>query len=140
MTLSLRGIPLVVLVPRCDESPTTYTDATQSSASTGMLNKQNTSAAINHRMRDPRFNWLDAPRGELNSRRRSRMLLQDKDSDPIRPLRPVGDGGLHRTQIIGNKKNNPKRNPRSLFLSVCPFLNLTLKIGSTIANLLKLQE
>jgi hypothetical protein len=79
MTLSLRGIPLVVLVPRCDESPTTYTDATQSSASTGMLNKQNTTAAINRRMRDPRFNWLDAPRGELNSRRRSRMLLQDSD-------------------------------------------------------------
>jgi hypothetical protein len=44
-----------------------------------MLNKQNTSAAINRRMRDPRFNWLDAPRGELNSRRRSRMLLQDSD-------------------------------------------------------------
>jgi hypothetical protein len=30
-----------------------------------MLSKQNTSAAINRRMRDPRFNWLDAPRGEL---------------------------------------------------------------------------
>jgi hypothetical protein len=44
-----------------------------------MLNKQNTTAAINRRMRDPRFNWLDAPRGELNSRRRSRMLLQDSD-------------------------------------------------------------
>jgi len=34
-----------------------------------MLSKQNTSAAINRRMSDPRFNWLDAPRGELNSRR-----------------------------------------------------------------------
>ena len=33
---------------------------------TGMLSKQNTSAAINRRMRDPRFNWLDAPRGELS--------------------------------------------------------------------------
>jgi hypothetical protein len=31
-----------------------------------MLSKQNTSAAINRRMRDPRFNWLDAPRGELS--------------------------------------------------------------------------
>jgi len=29
------------------------------------LSKQNTSAAINRRMRDPRFNWLDAPRVEL---------------------------------------------------------------------------
>jgi hypothetical protein len=27
-----------------------------------MLSKQNTSAAINRRMRDPRFTWLDAPR------------------------------------------------------------------------------
>jgi hypothetical protein len=30
-----------------------------------MLSRQNTSAAINRRMSDPRFNWLDAPRGEL---------------------------------------------------------------------------
>src|SRR5262249_35311661 len=29
---------------------------------------QNTSAAINRRMRDPRFSWLDAPRGELKIR------------------------------------------------------------------------
>src|SRR5262245_20883626 len=64
MTLSSRGMPLAVLVPGCDESPTAYTDATQSSARTGMLCKQNTSAAINRRMCDPRFNWLDAPRGE----------------------------------------------------------------------------
>jgi hypothetical protein len=42
-----------------------------------MLSKQNTSAAINRRMRDPQFNWLDATRGELNSRRCSRMMLQD---------------------------------------------------------------
>jgi hypothetical protein len=62
MSLSLRGMPLAVLVPGCDESPTAYTDATQSSARTGMLSKQNTSAAINGRMRDPRFTWLDAPR------------------------------------------------------------------------------
>src|SRR5262249_1565802 len=68
MALSSRGMPLAVLVPRCDESPTVYTDATQSSARTGMLSKQNMSAAINHRMRDPRFNWLDAPRGELKIR------------------------------------------------------------------------
>src|SRR5262249_29947706 len=53
MTLSSRGMPLAVFVPRCDESSTAYTDATQSSASTGMLSKQNTSAAINRRMRDP---------------------------------------------------------------------------------------
>jgi hypothetical protein len=33
-----------------------------------MLSKQNTSAAINRRMRDPRFSWLDAPRGELKIR------------------------------------------------------------------------
>ena len=65
MTLSSRGMPLAVLVPRCDESPTAYSDATQSSARTGMLSKQNTNAAINRRMRDPRFNWLDAPRVEL---------------------------------------------------------------------------
>src|SRR5262249_3918109 len=65
MTLSLRGMPLAVLVPDCDKSPTVYSDATQSSARTGMLSKQNTSAAINRRMRDPRFNWLDAPRVEL---------------------------------------------------------------------------
>jgi hypothetical protein len=44
-----------------------------------MLSKQNTSVAINRRMSDPRFNWLDAPRAELNSRRCSRMLLQDSD-------------------------------------------------------------
>jgi hypothetical protein len=30
-----------------------------------MLSKQNTNAAINRRMRDPRFNWLDAPCVEL---------------------------------------------------------------------------
>src|SRR5262249_46747457 len=65
MALSSRGMPLGVLVPRCDESPTAYTDATQSSGRTGMLSKQNMSAAINRRMRDPRFNWPDAPRGEL---------------------------------------------------------------------------
>src|SRR5215471_6383058 len=65
MTLSSRGMPLAVLVPRCDASPTAYTDATQSSARPGMLSKQNTSAAINPRMRDPRFNWPDTPRGEL---------------------------------------------------------------------------
>ena len=34
---------------------------------------------------------------------------------------------MHRTQIIENKKNNPKRNPRSLFLSVCLFLNLKMR-------------
>src|SRR5262245_12428726 len=66
MTLSSRGMQLVVLVPGCDASPTAYTDATQSSARTGMLCKQNTSAAINRRMHDTRFNWLDAPRGELS--------------------------------------------------------------------------
>jgi hypothetical protein len=63
----LRGMPLAVLVPGCDESPTAYTDATQSSARTGMLSKQNTSAAINRRMRDPKFTSLDA-RGELKFR------------------------------------------------------------------------
>jgi hypothetical protein len=62
MTSSLRGMPLAVLVPGYDESPMAYTDATQSSARTGMLSKQNTGAAINRRMRDPRFTWLDAPR------------------------------------------------------------------------------
>jgi hypothetical protein len=54
---------VAVLVPGCDESPTAYTDATQSSARTGMLSKHNMTAAINHRMRDPPM--LDAPRGEL---------------------------------------------------------------------------
>src|SRR6516165_9471159 len=64
MKLSSRGMPLAVLVPRCDASPTAYTDATQSSAPTGMAREQqNKSAAINRRMHDPRFNWLDAPRG-----------------------------------------------------------------------------
>jgi hypothetical protein len=60
MTLSSRGMPLAVLVPGCDESPMAYSDATQSSARTGMLSKQNTSAAINRRMRDPKFTSLDA--------------------------------------------------------------------------------
>jgi hypothetical protein len=46
MALSLRGMALAVLVPGCDESPTAYTDATHSSARTGMLSKQSTSAAI----------------------------------------------------------------------------------------------
>src|SRR5262249_17166927 len=63
-----RGMPLAVLVPGCDESATAYTDATQSSARNGMLSKQNKSAAIKRRMRDPRFSWLDAPRGELKIR------------------------------------------------------------------------
>jgi hypothetical protein len=58
-------MPLAVLVPACDESPTAYSDATQSSARTEILSKQNTSAAINRRMRDPRFNWLAARRVEL---------------------------------------------------------------------------
>jgi hypothetical protein len=62
MALSLRGMPLAVLVPGCDESPTAYTDATQSSARTGISSKQSTSAAINCRMRDPKFTSLDAPR------------------------------------------------------------------------------
>jgi hypothetical protein len=61
MALSLRGMPLAVLVPGCDESPTTYTDATQSSARTGMASKQSTNVAINRRMRDPKFTSLDAP-------------------------------------------------------------------------------
>jgi hypothetical protein len=30
-----------------------------------MLSKQSTSAAINRRMRDPRFDWPDAPRGVI---------------------------------------------------------------------------
>src|SRR5215467_9843619 len=72
MALSLRGMPLAVLVSDCDESPTAYADATQSSGRTGMSSKprtgmsskQSTSAAINRRMRDPRFTWLDAL-GEL---------------------------------------------------------------------------
>src|SRR5262245_53531416 len=55
MALSSRGIPLAVLVPRCDESPTAYTDATHSSARTEMLIKQSISAAINRRMHDLRF-------------------------------------------------------------------------------------
>jgi hypothetical protein len=42
-------------------SPTAYTDATQSSARTGMSSKQSTSAAINRRMRDHQFTSLDAP-------------------------------------------------------------------------------
>ena len=37
MASSLRGMPLAVLAPRCDESPTAYTDATHSSARTGIL-------------------------------------------------------------------------------------------------------
>jgi hypothetical protein len=57
----MRGMPLAVLVPGCDELPTAYTDATQSSARTGMSSKQSTSAAINRRMRDPKFTSLDAP-------------------------------------------------------------------------------
>src|SRR5215471_5288478 len=61
MALSLIGMALAVLVPRCDESPTAYIDATQSSARTGMLSKQSTNAAINRRMRDPQFTSLDAP-------------------------------------------------------------------------------
>src|SRR5215813_1807143 len=61
IALSLRGVPLAVLVPGCDESPKEYTDATQSSARTGMWSKQSTSAAINRRIRDPEFTWLDAP-------------------------------------------------------------------------------
>jgi hypothetical protein len=44
-----------------------------------MLSKQNTNAAINRRMRDPRFNWLDAPRGELKFAASLGMLLQDTD-------------------------------------------------------------
>jgi len=54
-----------------------------------MLSKQNTSAAINRRMRDPRFNWLDAQRGELNSRRCSRMLPQDKRAAAVLVPKPV---------------------------------------------------
>ena len=60
MALSLIGMALAVLVPGCDESPTAYTDATHSSARTGMLSNQSTRAAINRRMRDLRFTWLDA--------------------------------------------------------------------------------
>ena len=77
MALSLIGMPLAVLVPRCDESPTAYTDATQSSARTGMLSKQSTNAAINRRMRDPQFTSLDAPAASKNSRHCSEVLLQD---------------------------------------------------------------
>jgi hypothetical protein len=44
-----------------------------------MLSKQNTSAAINRRMRDPQFTWLDAPPRAKKWRRRSGMLLQDAD-------------------------------------------------------------
>jgi hypothetical protein len=45
-----------------------------------MLNKQNTSAAINRRMRDPRFNWLDARRAKFaasqqNAAARQRLSL-----------------------------------------------------------------
>ena len=50
IALSSKGRPLAVLVPRCDESPTAYTDATQSSARTGMASKQSANAAINRRM------------------------------------------------------------------------------------------
>jgi hypothetical protein len=50
MSLSLRGMPLAVFDLGCDESPTAYTDATQSSARTEMLIKQSMIAAINRRM------------------------------------------------------------------------------------------
>jgi hypothetical protein len=60
MALSSKRMPLAVLVPDCDESPTVYADATQSSARTGMSSKQSTSPAINRRMRDPKFTSLDA--------------------------------------------------------------------------------
>jgi hypothetical protein len=84
-TLSLRGMPLAVLVPGCDESPMVYTDATQSSARTGTLSKQNTSAAINHRMGDPRFAGLEAPRGELKSGGvAARCRCKDADSSSKR--------------------------------------------------------
>src|SRR5215813_9305075 len=79
MALSLIGMPLAVLVPRCDESPTAYIDATQSSARTGMSSNQSTSAAINRRMRDPQFPSLDAPAASKNSRHCSEVLLQDAD-------------------------------------------------------------
>src|SRR5262249_3434306 len=65
ITLSSRGMPLAVLGPGCDESPTAYTDATQSSARTGMLCKQKISAAINRRIRDPGVRWLDTPRAKF---------------------------------------------------------------------------
>src|SRR5262249_30265648 len=68
MALSSSGMPLAVLVPGCDEAPTAYTDSTQSLARNGRLSKKNTSVAINRRMLDPRFSWLDAPRGELKIR------------------------------------------------------------------------
>src|SRR5262249_31992941 len=50
IALSLRARPLAVLVPGCDELPTAYTDARQSSARTGISSKQSTSAAINRRI------------------------------------------------------------------------------------------
>src|SRR5262249_4862156 len=65
MALSLRGMQLALLVPRCDESPTAYTDARQSSARTGMSSKQSTSAAINCRMRDPKIYFAQRARAEL---------------------------------------------------------------------------
>src|SRR5215472_16091912 len=152
-------------------------------------------------MRDPRFNWLDAPRVELKfaasqqnaaarqqlplikraaavlvpkpvlvgasplarRKRSARKSLKQRrcycvgaslqavrrphfqiasleerdpvsDSVPIlragrvsdfHPPPPVGDGVCTGPKFIENKKNNPKRNPRSLFLSVC----LSLKRG-----------
>src|SRR5262245_19195382 len=90
MTFSLRGMPLAVLVPARIESPTVYSDATQSSARTGMLSKQNTSAAINHRMRDPRFNWLAARRVELKIRG---VVAECCCKKRLRPHPPPPTGG-----------------------------------------------
>jgi hypothetical protein len=81
----MRGMPLAVLVPGCNESPMAYTDATQSSARTGMLSKQNRSAAINHRMGDPPvYRARRAARRAKKWRRRSEMPLQDADSNSKR--------------------------------------------------------
>ena len=82
-----------------------------------MLSKQNTSPAINRRMPDPRFNWLDAPRGELkfaalqqNAAARQRLSLIKRAAAVLVPKpvfswnQPVGEAKEERKEKFKQRR------------------------------------
>jgi hypothetical protein len=75
-----RGMPLAVLVPRCDESPTAYTDATHSSLRAEMLIKQNKARRSTVACTVSDFLSPQPPRTHICCGAAARMPLEGADS------------------------------------------------------------
>src|SRR6516162_8090939 len=81
MALSSRGMPLAVLVPGCDESPTAYTDATQSSGRTGMSSKPRTGMASKQSTSAQSTSAADEPDREATLQRANLNRVSNGDGN-----------------------------------------------------------